>query len=192
MRSPSSLKQEFLKTWLKGLQVYTSTKKKMSILERKKAIKLSADIAMASTRISTSSWSRALVAKACNASNSILVEHVLGHEAHVLKKSPKNWMMAMSNKRIRSKKILRKSCTTTRKMRKKVAHVVDEASLIAKRLIMKRTKVLKSLVPGGEYMDEISLIKETLDYILSLRIQVDVMRHLANATEKMDHGKGYN
>ncbi|CDP02897.1 unnamed protein product [Coffea canephora] len=126
MRSASSLRQEFLKKWLKGLQIYSGSKKEMSILERKKAIKLSADIAMASTRISTSSWSRALMARASNdATNKVLVQHVLSPEAQKLvpiKKDPK---------------------------------------------------------------------KETLDYILSLRLQVDVMRHFANATEETDHGKGY-
>ncbi|KAL3532931.1 hypothetical protein ACH5RR_006452 [Cinchona calisaya] len=191
MRSPSSLKQEFLKKWLKGLKTYSLRKKEMSTIERKNAIKLSADIAMASTRISTSSWSHALVAKASNdPANKILVEHVLGPESKtlILKKDPKKSIMSKSSsssKRITSKNILRKSCTA-RRMRKKAAHLV-EASSIAKRVIMKRTQVLKSLVPGGEYMDEISLIKETLDYILSLRLQVDVMRLLANATEKMDH-----
>ncbi|XP_027069502.1 transcription factor IBH1-like 1 [Coffea eugenioides] len=199
MRSASSLRQEFLKKWLKGLQIYSGSKKEMSILERKKAIKLSADIAMASTRISTSSWSRALMAKASNdATNKVLVQHVLSPEAQKLvpiKKDPKKLMIisrstSSISKRISSKKIVRRSCYATRRMRKAAAQVV-EASSIAKRLVMKRTEVLKSLVPGGEYMDDVSLIRETLDYILSLRLQVDVMRHFANATEETDHGKGY-
>jgi hypothetical protein len=50
-------------------------------------------------------------------------------------------------------------------------------------MVNRRTQVLKSLVPGGEFMDDISLIEETLDYIESLRAQVDVMRTLAKATE---------
>ncbi|MGG6712980.1 UNVERIFIED_CONTAM: hypothetical protein ITH36_25595 [Salmonella enterica subsp. enterica serovar Weltevreden] len=37
-------------------------------------------------------------------------------------------------------------------------------------------------------MDEVSLIKETLDYVMSLRIQVDVMKQLADqASGNLDH-----
>ncbi|CAI9098646.1 OLC1v1035327C1 [Oldenlandia corymbosa var. corymbosa] len=207
MRSPGSVKREFLRKWLKGLQVYSSSNNEMSILERKKVIKLSADVAMASTRIHSnskysSSWSRALMAKASNdASNAPLLSHVLGSDNGVSadrsmiseKDAAKRNLVMMRNKRIKSKKILRRSCSNKiRSLRRKAAHVVDDkgrtsSNIVAKKLVMKRTQVLKRLVPGGELiMDEISLIRETLDYILSLRLQVDVMRHLANASEKLD------
>ncbi|GLT97575.1 hypothetical protein SLE2022_151320 [Rubroshorea leprosula] len=187
MRSPSSLKQEFLKKWMTGLHICGSLKKKMSLLERKKAIKLSADIAMASARNGTTCWSRALVANASkDEQDKILVQHILGTESERLMKKV-SVLPLMNNKRIRSKKVLRRSYRSIRRAKKSnIAASPPNKVLaisIAKRLVRKRTLLLKSLVPGGEFMDEIALIEETLDYILSLRAQVDVMRSLANASE---------
>ncbi|KAJ8562129.1 hypothetical protein K7X08_011420 [Anisodus acutangulus] len=179
MRNPSSLKQEFLKKWIKGLQICSATKKKMSIIERKKAIKLSADIAMASTRKSSTYWSHALLANASkDDTNKIIIENILGNDDNSSKRlifNKASMGISMSQKGIiRSKKIVKKSCKISRRARK------ISPNIIAKQLVKKKTQVLKSLVPGGEYMDDASLIKETLDYIISLRVQVDVMRHLAN------------
>ncbi|XP_006343718.2 uncharacterized protein [Solanum tuberosum] len=180
MRNPNSLKQEFLKKWIKGLQICSATKKKMSIMERKKAIKLSADIAMASTRKSTIYWSHALMKNASkDDTNKIIIKNILGsnddNNNNFNKASMGIYNSMSQNGIIRSKKIIKKSCKISRRARK-----IISPSIIAKKMVKKRTKVLKSLVPGGEYMDDASLIKETLDYIISLRVQVDVMRHLAN------------
>ncbi|KAK4712902.1 hypothetical protein R3W88_018809 [Solanum pinnatisectum] len=186
MGNPNSLKQEFLKKWIKGLQICSATKKKMSIMERKKAIKLSADIAMASTRKSTIYWSHALMKNASkDDTNKIIIKNILGsndddddnnNNNNNFKKASMGIYNSMSqNGIIRSKKIIKKSCKISRRARK-----ITSPNIIAKKMMKKRTKVLKSLVPGGEYMDDASLIKETLDYIISLRLQVDVMRHLAN------------
>ncbi|XP_075093718.1 transcription factor IBH1-like 1 [Nicotiana tabacum] len=201
MRNPSSLKQEFLKKWIKGLQICSATKEKMSIIERQKAIKLSADIAMASTRKSSTYWSHSLLANASkDDTNKIIINHILGNDdisKRVIFKKSSMGLLAMSQKSIRCKKIVTKSCKISRQRQlnfspkqvevdctisKKGRKMISPIS-IARKLVKNRTKVLKSLVPGGEYMDNVSLIKETLDYILSLRVQVDVMRHLANASE---------
>ncbi|KAL4295909.1 hypothetical protein GQ457_12G025070 [Hibiscus cannabinus] len=163
MRRPcDSLKREFLKKWMTGLQSCSSSNKDMSILERKKAIKLSADVAMACARNGATCWSRALIAAGA-------------HSGH-------------SNKRIRSKKILKRSCRirTRRKRRSKCAAQVGRASWIS---VGKRTRILKSLIPGGESMNEASLVEETLDYITYLRAQVDGMRSLVDASELCRLGK---
>ncbi|KAL6312240.1 hypothetical protein AAG906_011386 [Vitis piasezkii] len=163
MRPPTSLKKEFLKKWIMGLQLCSSSKKEMSFLERKKAIKLSADVAMASARNATTRWSRALISNASkDDSNKGLVECILGPESESLKRA--SMSLVLCNKRNRSKKILRKSCSI-RRARKSSSQCAEE-----------------SCTWWGS-MSEFSLIEETLDYILSLRAQVDVMRHLANATE---------
>ncbi|XVF34309.1 hypothetical protein REPUB_Repub18cG0048600 [Reevesia pubescens] len=188
MHPPSSLKQEFFKKWIMGLQRCSSSKKDMSILERKKAIKLSADVAMASARNSTTCWSRALIANAYSkdGSNKHLVEQILGPESErlITKKVSTGSGALVCNKRIRSKKILKRSCGIRRR---KCAPIAAVPSSIAKRLVRKRTQVLKSIIPGGEFMNEVSLIGETLDYIISLRAQVDVMRSLASASEPVNH-----
>ncbi|OIT03183.1 PREDICTED: transcription factor IBH1 [Nicotiana attenuata] len=191
MRNPSSVKQEFLKKWIQGLKAYNGTKKEMSIMERKKVIKLSADVAMASTRNSkTTYWGHALIANYASkdVNNKFIVAHILGDEYSERIKKAAIMRLAMSHKSFRSKIILKKSCSISRKT-KKMAPRIGLARCIARRLVKKRTQVLKTLVPGGEYMDDMSLIKETLDYILSLRVQVDVMRHLANATDQLSHTK---
>ncbi|KAJ8767325.1 hypothetical protein K2173_017369 [Erythroxylum novogranatense] len=187
MRAPISLRQDFLKKWVKGIQLCSSTKQNMSVLERKKAIKLWADIAMACTRNGRTRWSRAIIADASKqGDNKVLVGHLLAPECETLKKVSTESSVPM--KIIRSKRILKRSCrarrlmmSTTRSNRSQVAL----AKSIATRMVKKRTLMLKSLVPGGESMDELSLIQEALDYIKSLRDQVVVMRTLAKARDAM-------
>lgn len=173
----SSLKQEFLRRWIRGLRKYSSKKKDMNLLERKKVIKLSADLAMASTRDKTTHWSRALIA---NASRDSGGGGDKGLPEHRLTCSPQNNISSppCRRHRMRSRKILIRRNRTARRGKEKVT-----ASFIAKRLVQKRTRRLKSLLPGGEFMDDVSLVEETLDYIQSLRAQVEVMRCLVSASE---------
>lgn len=60
MHNSSQFKKEFIKKWIQGLQICFSSKKQMNILERKKKIKISADIALASAKNSTTTWSKAI------------------------------------------------------------------------------------------------------------------------------------
>ncbi|CAN6677895.1 unnamed protein product [Malus baccata var. baccata] len=198
MRNFSSccIKQEFLKKWTKGLQVCNSSttcsKKKMTNLDRKKAIKLSADIAMASTRNGTTCWSRAVIANATHSNgdnNRIFVERTLGGgdgSGGRLSEHCGKTKASRSLSSVMHKKILKKSrrvCNRTVLGRK---HNLAKTHSIARRLVRKKTQVLKSLVPGGESMDELSLVVETLDYIVSLRAQVEVMRCLATTAELLN------
>ncbi|GJU25483.1 transcription factor IBH1-like protein 1 [Tanacetum coccineum] len=184
--SSKQLKKEFIKKWVKGLEICCSSKKKMDVMERKKKIKLCADIALASAKNATTSWSNALIYNAKkDDENAILVDNLLGPESRFNSQKTAHQMITF-HKRVRSKKILKKSCTVSQRMKKVSPPPSNLATCIAKRLVKKRTQVLKKLVPGGEAMDEYSLIKEALDYILSLRVQVDVMRSLANVTEVLD------
>ncbi|KAG6424252.1 hypothetical protein SASPL_114667 [Salvia splendens] len=172
--STSMVRQEFFKKWIKGMQIHSAFNKEMTIMERKRAIKLSADVAIASTRSTATQWSRAVVAgvsaSAAGAARAA-AEEILG------RKLPERKALAATC----SKKIVRRS----RQRRSK--GVVRSSAAIAEKLVRNRTRVLKGLVPGGNKLDEISLIKETLDYIASLQVQVDVMRHLAAAAESLDH-----
>lgn len=80
--------------------------------------------------------------------------------------------------------------TTLRKMGRRVGRKMARsrsaplkalASTVAKRLVEKRTIVLRSLVPGGEFMeDDVLLMEEALDYMTFLQAQVDGMRFVAN------------
>ncbi|PIN18224.1 hypothetical protein CDL12_09119 [Handroanthus impetiginosus] len=165
---------------MKGLQIYKNFKKDMTIVERKRAIKLSADIAIASIRNESTHWSRALMADVStdnfNNASKTMVEEMLGRKVE----NKSRLMITCSNK------ILRRTRLARHKKSRKVVRPIIKARSIAKKLVKTRTRVLKSLVPGGQQMDEISLIKETLDYIASLRVQVDVMRHIAAVAERLD------
>ncbi|KAI3790434.1 hypothetical protein L2E82_03468 [Cichorium intybus] len=183
MHDSSQLKKEFIKKWVQGLQICCSSKRQMSILERKRNIKLSADIALASAKNATTSWSKALISEAKkDREKNILVDNLLGHESKFMGAHQK----VTSHNRIRSKKILRRSCGIGKRIKKMGYRRSDSPTCIAKRLVKKRTQVLKRLVPGGESMDEFSIITEALDYILSLRVQVDVMKNIVNATNLLN------
>lgn len=178
MQNPNSLKQEFLKKWMMGLQIYTTTNENMTVTERKTAIKLSADIALASSRNCATRWSRAVIARSSVDNRSCLVANgVLGRGLCERVKQISNLKITRSS--WSSGKIVKRSRRVWRRRRRR--NKCMAAVTIARRLVQKRTKVLRGLVPGGEFMDEISLIEETLDYMSALQAQVDVMRFLASA-----------
>ncbi|MBA0797203.1 hypothetical protein Gohar_007918 [Gossypium harknessii] len=144
-----------------GLQRCKFSNKNMSIFERKKAIKLSADTAMASARKGLTCWSRALI-------------------------SNRDRPVPTTTRRASSacKKIVKRSRRIRRTAKCGAARKGQITRSIAQCLVRKRTQILKSLIPGGEFMNEVCLIEETLDYITSLRVQVDVMRSLASASAR--------
>ncbi|XP_023537774.1 transcription factor IBH1-like 1 [Cucurbita pepo subsp. pepo] len=154
MPNPINLKQIFIKKWIMGLNPITFSNTNMNFLERKNAIKAASDLAMATTRNGATRWSRAIIAKS---------------------------IQAPPEAKLRRKTMLRK---IGRKVARRHTHTSRSRSVarsVAKRLVHKRTKLLRSLVPGGEFMkDEALLIDEALDYISFLRVQVDGMRFLAN------------
>ncbi|XP_010526326.1 PREDICTED: uncharacterized protein LOC104803927 [Tarenaya hassleriana] len=184
MRPPRSLKEEFLKKWQMGLELWRSSGRNTAVADRRKAIKVTADIAMASLRKGTTCWSRALIAKTAN-SNNYLVRRILSSiqaEGLINKKLP--------NKTVCHKKILRRSKKATKRSSSSPSSSSslrrrgNAASKIAKGLVKRKTQGLRNLIPGGELMNnEILLVRETLDYITSLQTQVDVMRSLVDATE---------
>ncbi|KAK4746762.1 hypothetical protein SAY87_025799 [Trapa incisa] len=169
MASNASLKQKFLRKWMEGLGTYSSRKTLTTVTERKRIIKLSADIAMASIQEGATKWSRALIETA-------------SHDMGTSGDDPGVRLPAASvTKKIATRKIPKRRRRTRTREPPRPKRL--QASSIAKRLVKKRTQVLKNLVPGGESMDDASLIKETLDYITSLQVQVDVMRSLACMSE---------
>ncbi|CAH8358711.1 unnamed protein product [Eruca vesicaria subsp. sativa] len=149
MNTYDMVKQEFIKKWITTLHMCdSSVEQPMNVTERKNAIRLSSDIAMAATRSGATIWSRALISR--TGKNKATCKPV----AHRILKKARNRM--------------KKRCTT----------ITRNGG--AKMRVRKRTELLKSLVPGGELIDNKDyLIRETLDYIVYLRAQVDVMRTVA-------------
>ncbi|EPS68898.1 hypothetical protein M569_05872, partial [Genlisea aurea] len=152
---PSSQKQEFMKKWMAGLQTYSDLKSTMSIPQRKTAIKLAADVAIASTRPPATRWSRALIAAESAKNTGGPTRTILQNMSGPSEIAP--------------------SCRKIPPRRRRKNSAAGRGSVLRR-----RTCVLRRLVPGGkEIDDDVLLIEETLDYISSLRVQVDAMRSFA-------------
>ncbi|RCV05209.1 hypothetical protein SETIT_1G064600v2 [Setaria italica] len=175
MRGPNAraFQQGFLKNLILSLQACRkacvscsgSKSATMSLHERKRAIKSSADIAMATARGGGARWPRAILAS-----------------SSMPCKSPE--------KVRRCKRIVRRCQLRTRRSRggtgsgaslARTAAAAISSGEIARRLVRKRTKVLRKMIPGGELLDEISLLHEAMDYVAHLHAQVDVLRRISNA-----------
>ncbi|KAL0887070.1 hypothetical protein Bca101_011053 [Brassica carinata] len=152
MNTYDMVKQEFIKKWITTLHMLdSSVEHPMNVTERKNAIRLSSDIAMAATRSGATLWSRALISRTGKYTTTCKPV------AHRILKKARNRM--------------KNRCTT----------ITRNGKFGTKTRVRKRTELLKSLVPGGELIDDKDyLIKETLDYIVYLRAQVDVMRTVAD------------
>ncbi|KAH7569297.1 hypothetical protein JRO89_XS06G0139900 [Xanthoceras sorbifolium] len=164
MRAPSSLKQEFLKKWILGLQICSASSRNMSIFERKKAIKLSADVAMASARNGRTCWSQAKE-DFNDKTNS----------AHVQQTGQMQEDLQEKLCDVYSKSVEKSSTAKERPRRQLCCQEIEQE---------KNTSAEESS-SRWEFMDDVSLIEETLDYIMSLQAQIDVMKSLANATDKV-------
>ncbi|EHA8589935.1 transcription factor IBH1-like 1 [Cocos nucifera] len=168
---------------LLGLQLAGVSSKGMTIQERKSAVKLSADVAMAGARGSTN-WTRALIANLSKQErNKAILRCILGKDYEKLTKP----CQYHSWKNPRSKQILRRSVIRVCSRKRNVLRA-PATSVLAKVLVKKRTQVLKSLLPGGESLYGFYLLDETLDYVISLRVQVDLMQRLLKASETSNLG----
>ncbi|CAN6237320.1 unnamed protein product [Urochloa humidicola] len=145
----------------------------MSLHERKRAIKSSADIAMAAARGGGARWPRAILAASSSPSSTPPCNKLPPAKVHS-----------------RCKRIVRRCFQARRRSRDsagayyslaRTATGMISSGEIARRLVRKRTKVLRKMIPGGESLDEISLLHEAMDYVAHLHAQVDVLRRISNA-----------
>ena len=183
MRGPHAraFQQGFLKNLILSLQARSeacclsssgSASAVISLQERKRAIKSSADIAMAAARGGGARWPRAILASSSSSSLS---------SRPAMCKSP-------AGKARRCNRIVRR-CFRARRSRDgagacsraRTATAMMTSAEVARRLVRKRTKVLRKMIPGGELLDEISLLQEAMDYVAHLHAQVDVLRRISNA-----------
>lgn len=151
-------KHVLLKNFLSGLRRRNITNKNMTVLERKREIKFSANLAMASVR-KEAKWSSALM-------------------ADLSSKFQRKVVLPLKYRRVVPRRY-----KVSRGVKGTRPRHAAKATVIAKCIIEKREQVLRRLVPGGKRMDEFTLLDETLDYIKFLKAQVDVMRLLVKALE---------
>ncbi|XP_040381385.1 transcription factor IBH1-like 1 [Oryza brachyantha] len=168
-------KQAFLKNLLLSLQdcsrTTTTPLNAMSLQERKQAVKSSADIAMAAAHGSGASWPKAII---------------LAHPASA----------AAAARAQRCRRIVRRyyCCGQRRRSsgrRRRPAAAasgggggVTAGGVMARRLVRRRTMALRKVIPGGGAMDEASLLREAMDYVVHLRAQVDVLRRVSEAVQR--------
>ncbi|XP_020596623.1 transcription factor IBH1 [Phalaenopsis equestris] len=179
-----SFHQVFLKTMFMGLKIGVSMKT-MSYQERKKVIKLSANIAMAVAGKGMN-WSRALITShAKHGQNKVLLMSLLGRRRYESITKP-CFPVKFKEKRMKLKRRFRR----TNSILRRGAHASNGATarVIAESLVKQRTRILKRVVPGGETLDELSLLEETIDYVISLKAQVNLMRLLTEALSRSNKG----
>lgn len=164
---PSSFRQKYMARLLRALSSTDKIRnnKELSLLKRRKRIKLVADISLALTS-NGSLWSHALISKLSKINkDKTLLHRIIGRRE-----------MKKSN----MKKVRRRAMMKRRKETCQMKVMKPNPYQIARSMVSQRTKLLKRLIPGGEAMDSCCLLKEAADYIISLRTQVEVMQSLAN------------
>ncbi|CAN6163249.1 unnamed protein product [Urochloa humidicola] len=183
MRGPSSavgtsqsamaFKPDMLKNLLQGLRARAEACSfdAMSIHERKRTIKCSADVPMAAARGAASGgsrawWPKAILAAAASSGSS---------------------SGACKARRSRCKRVLRR-CVGTKRTRSCAAagNAAATSSDVARRLVRRRTMApLRKVIPGGDAArDEAALLREAMDYVVHLRAQVDVLRRVSAAVQR--------
>uniref|UniRef100_A0A8R7UT76 BHLH domain-containing protein n=1 Tax=Triticum urartu TaxID=4572 RepID=A0A8R7UT76_TRIUA len=158
--STKAFKQGFLRSFLLSLR--SCGNGAMGLQERKRAVRSSADIAMATTRGNGAMWPQALLAAASSSSSPSWSRRLPA--------------AATAKATTRRKKVARRCCPQRR--------TTASSGEIARRLVRKRTKVLRGMVPGGELLDGASLLREAVDYVVHLRAQVAVLRRVSNAMQQ--------
>ncbi|KAG8087025.1 hypothetical protein GUJ93_ZPchr0010g7304 [Zizania palustris] len=192
MHDPRRFKRAFMERLLLSLQVAGLTSKSMGLRERRDAVRLSSDVAMASSRGRGAPWARALVARhAAERRNEALLRRIMGGSGYERAAAAAAAAAAAGRKEIRSKKIVRRShrvCSSRRKRRSLVmatpAAASGAMSSSARRMVKGRLRLLRRLVPGAESLHGFSLLTETLDYVVCLKTQVELMQSLCKGSQQ--------
>ncbi|CAL5041626.1 unnamed protein product [Urochloa decumbens] len=178
MRGPSTsesamaFKRDLLKNLLQGLRARAEACSfgAMSLHERKRAVKHSADVAMAAARGAAAGGARARWPKAILATAAASSVSSSG---------------ACKARRGRCKRVVRRCASMKRTRSCAAAGSAAASSDVARSLVRRRTMALRKVIPGGDAaMDEAALLREAMDYVVHLRAQVDVLRRVSAAVQR--------
>ncbi|KMZ69963.1 hypothetical protein ZOSMA_202G00500 [Zostera marina] len=168
MEASKSFDQSLIRTMLLGqlrLNLESST---TSLLQRTKSIKLAVDIATAAARGGGANWSRAQLITCLGLNDNS------NSNSNSKSKSTTHRTKAKTGVKKSKKIVARARNNRLKKDRRRVPG--------RKRMVVKeRIRVLKSLIPGAVSLNHRSLILEALDYVVSLREQVNAMRRITDA-----------
>ncbi|GLJ28865.1 hypothetical protein SUGI_0568940 [Cryptomeria japonica] len=190
---PSSFRQKYMARLLGALSSIDriSNKKELSLLKRRKRIKLAADISLALTS-NGSLWSHALISKISKLNkDKSLLQRIIGKRTVRNMKNTQFCSGTHMQKLMAGRRRAMKRSFMKRRNMNMIKAMADIKTCpmevrrpspyqLARSLVSQRTKLLKRLIPGGESMDSCCLLREAADYIISLRTQVEVMQSLAN------------
>lgn len=190
MHAPRKFKKEFMERLLLSLQVAGLTSKSMGLRERRDAVRLSSDVAMASARGRAAPWARALVARhAAERRNEPLLRLIMGGDVYERAVSSAGAAVARSRRIVRRSQ--RVACSSRRKRRSLAKAAASGGggggALAARRMVKGRLRLLRRLVPGGEALRGFSLLSETLDYVVCLKTQVELMHSLCKGSQQKLH-----
>ncbi|KAG2613373.1 transcription factor IBH1-like 1 [Panicum virgatum] len=183
MRGPSaagkgavaSFKGDLLRNLLRGLRARSFDA--MSLQERKRAVKCSADVAMAKARGAAAGGARARWPKAVLAAAA----------AAAAASSSSSPAATCEARRSRFERVVVRRCVGAKRVRRGCYAAAKNAAAaassdVARRLVRRRTMALRKVIPGGDAArDEAALLREAVDYVVHLRAQVDVLRRVSAA-----------
>ncbi|KAL6873393.1 hypothetical protein ACP4OV_013475 [Aristida adscensionis] len=176
-KNAKAFKRELLRNLLLRLRARTAACPfaAMSLQERRRAVKSSADLAMAAARGAGARWPRAILAAGDGAAAGAAASS--GHSA--CKARSGRCKRVVRRCRVHWK---RRGCVTAADG---AAAASSAAGDIARRLVKRRTMALRKVIPGGDAaVDEASLLREAMDYVVHLRAQVDVLRRVSEAVQR--------
>jgi hypothetical protein len=205
MHAPRKFKKAFMAQLLLSLRAAGQASKSRGLRARRDAVRLSSDVAMAlasararpSAAPRSTAWARALVARhAAEQRNEALLRRIMGGAGYEMAAAA-----ARVRKETRSRRIVRRSrrvCSGAAG-RKRSSFLLAaggaggggsrcSAMAAARRMVRARLQVLRSLVPGGEAMRGLSLLTETLDYVVCLKTQVELMQCLCKGSRSSQLG----
>ncbi|CAM0909075.1 unnamed protein product [Alopecurus aequalis] len=78
------------------------------------------------------------------------------------------------------------ACKMQRRRRIVIRCCGRKRSYAGRRLVRRRTMALREVIPGGRdaAVDEATLLREAMDYVVHLRAQVDVLRQVSEAVQR--------
>ncbi|CAL5011506.1 unnamed protein product [Urochloa decumbens] len=197
MHAPRKFKKAFMAQLLVSLRAAGQASKSMGLRERRDAVRLSSDVAMAlasssraraAPRPAPAAWARALVSRhAAERRNEAFMRRIMGGAGYEIAAAA---AAARGRREARSRRIVRRSrrvCSGAAAGRKRRAASGGAgggcgAMAAARRMVRMRLQVLRSLVPGGEALRGLSLLSETLDYVVCLKTQVELMQCLCKGS----------
>lgn len=149
-----------------------------SVLARSRAVKVAADLSLAITTRGRTAWSRAILRKCLFRLNKSRCQR------RSVDKSRRNSPRSASAENSRP-------CKSSFVSRKSVRRVFGVASRSGTSIpshgneetegtVASRMKTLRTLVPGNRTLDPPVFLKETADYIVALKMQVQAMQALAD------------